>query len=241
MYGATHRFIALADSDGWVVFLDIKKGQWYVGNPSFWAVWEHLEMGLDLENAVKLAAGTRIPLETLQGDIERQTPRLEQLGILATRWKPPGKAARRVLADGPPASARVSVKQAEADSPSGYVTAAIVGFSIAIMLQRVPFWLKLRIIRASRRLRPQRPTLESTTQLVRAVSHIARRHKGMAECLEISLGAFLAGTMLGKAPTWCIGAHTNPLRCHAWLEVDGTAVDSAHGASDRRYRAMIRV
>lgn len=64
------------------------------------------------------------------------------------------------------------------------------------------------------------PTPQEVEQYIRAVRWASKNYPGRAACLETSLGAWLAGALTLKVPTWCIGARFKPLGFHAWVEVN---------------------
>jgi hypothetical protein len=116
----------------------------------------------------------------------------------------------------------------------------MIGFAVAIALRLLPPRATWRLMHASRRMRRQRPTVQSTKQLLATVSWVSKPYPGWRDCIEISSGAYFAAVLLGKAPRWCLGARLRPLGRHAWLEVDEVAVDHQDQAW-RDYEAMIRV
>jgi hypothetical protein len=128
---------------------------------------------------------------------------------------------------------RVSVDASDS-VPTRTAIAAAVGFGIALLLTwLLPFRLRLRVMLAVRRARPERPPLQGTRQLVAAVKRVAALYPGWADCLEQSIGAFFAGALLGAPPGWRFGAETVGHSEHAWaVSAEGVAVDhSDHGLS----------
>lgn len=66
---------------------------------------------------------------------------------------------------------------------------------------------------------------------VRAVRLLARVVPARIACLEESTAATLALALAGRHAEWCHGVATDPVRLHAWLQVDGVPVeepDSTH-------------
>jgi len=43
---------------------------------------------------------------------------------------------------------------------------------------------------------------------------------GRTACLELSLAFVLFALMKRRSSTWCVGVATDPIRAHAWVEVD---------------------
>jgi hypothetical protein len=238
-YGATEQVIGIKDEDAWILLLHLVSGEWLTGNPALGYVWEQLEHGHELSAAIDAAAEGWVPAETLRSALESQIPALVRHAMLVGKPAPPDRFARAILARGQPATRRVAPTASDGAASTREVVAAAVGFWIAILIQRLPFLVRLRFLRAVTRIRAQRPTLPSTLTLVGLNSARGGSHNGWAECLEISMGSFIAAALLGRAPSWCIGAAFAPLRPHAWLEVDGCAVD--HAEQFGTPQAMIRI
>jgi hypothetical protein len=243
-YGATNNVIALPDQDGYLLMVHLTRGQWMIAEPDLAAIWAQLEQGLELHDAIRAAAReSDVDLGLMQEALEQQLPTLIANGMLAERWRGPGRLGRAVCVRGPSTATRTTASAVDATGSLRYRIAASLGLTIAVALARAPRSWHLRLLIAIRRIRRQRPTLQGTTKLVATVLRAAERRPGWAECFEISQAAFVAGAILGEAPAYCVGAQfTNelPLSIHMWLEADGTAVDHAdqHG---RRYQALIRI
>lgn len=58
-------------------------------------------------------------------------------------------------------------------------------------------------------------------------------------CLEESVAAALALTLLGRRVRWCHGVITDPIRLHAWIEVEGRPV--AEPDSTQRCTALLTI
>ncbi len=239
IYAASHRVAAAGDADGYMQLLNLRNKQLAVINPTMRRLWGLLEEGLELDAATTtLSTGEGVPVSTLRRDLAEPIAELESCGMLATRWRQPGRLLRAVIADGSSPS-RVTVTTADEQAPAHYTVAGAVGFAVAILLQRLPLPFTLQLMRGARRLRPQHPALTSSRQLVATVRRLARHHPGWADCYEISMGAFLAAALLGCAPTWSLGADIGSRECHAFLQVDGTAVD--HSEQTVHHQTLIRL
>jgi hypothetical protein len=234
--------VALRDSDDRVLLLNRINGDWWVGDPALKCVWDQLETGLDLQAAIE-AAFESAParwetIDELRGEIERLVPELVASGML-TRRRPRGRLSSATGADGALSSRRVSVAPGSERASARYEVAAIVALWTAIILRHTQFRFMLRILRAARRLRPQHPTLSNTVELVAVVSRKARHRDVWARRQEISVGAFLMGALLGRAPSWCIGGCLDPLEPRAWVETDGIAIDYRDQGGP--YQQMVRI
>lgn len=151
------------------------------------------------------------------------------------RWRRSGGRQRPVPAA---ASERIDAP-GDGDAPARYTAAAAVGLTAAVVLLRIlPCWLVIAFMRAAKRVRRQAPTLETTLQLVAAAADVATRCPANTDCLEIATAAYLAGVLVGRAPDWRLGASFRPLCLHAWVEVDGTAVDHAPQLPKRAFSVL---
>lgn len=56
-------------------------------------------------------------------------------------------------------------------------------------------------------------------------------------CLQRSIATFILCRTSGHVPVWKSGFRLNPFAAHAWVEVDGLAVDEPDGVS--QYRAVL--
>lgn len=99
--------------------------------------------------------------------------------------------------------------------------AATTGFAAAWLLLRLPFRHTTRATRATRHLCRRPATPAEGEALVHAVRHTARWWPGRVACMETSLGAVIAGALLGRRIDWCLGARFSPppVEYHAWAEV----------------------
>jgi hypothetical protein len=237
-YGCLRSVVALNDADGGVALLNLRTGQWLYGVPGLGLVWDELARGLELRAALDAASERGLP-SAARLEIELAVPELAQLRLLTTRPRPPGRLVRSMKASGPSPSRRLSVTETDVDPSMRYRLAAAIGFTTAIILQYVPLRLRLWLLHLSCRLRPQYPTLAATRVLVATVRQVARHHRGWRNCLEINIGAFIAGALLGVAPALCIGVRMVPFEQHLWLEADETAIDDE--PQDGDYTAMIRI
>jgi hypothetical protein len=170
---------------------------------------------------------------------------LDRCGMLSKRRRQPWKrTAGLVVIDASPTKAMTADGEPVDDAP--YKLAAAAGFATALILLRLlrllrlPFWVVLCVARAGRYVARREPSQSTAEQLVSAVKHQARRFP-KAKCLEISLGAFFAGVLVGQAPRWCVGVLSRPPEPHAWIETLDTAIDSEPQTSDRTRQAIVRI
>jgi hypothetical protein len=228
-YGATDRtFVAIDDGHN-ILFLQVRTGRLAGGNANVASVWEQFEEnpGVDLDGAIA-AAAEQIGMHpsVLRAQVRGTAAHLISDGILTTRRPgPPPRRLRAILADESAQPARREPADPDQRVPARVAIAGAVALAIALVLKRLPFWVQLEILAAIRRVRPQRATLSDTRRLAAAVKRAARRCPGRVECLEQSMGAFIAGALLAAAPDWCHGGSLLQDTYHAWVQADDTAVD----------------
>lgn len=87
---------------------------------------------------------------------------------------------------------------------------------------------------ASRTSRPA--TAFETEQIIYAVRRVGQWAPCRVACLEESAAVVLALAMSRHRVTWCHGIAADPVRLHAWVEVDGQPV--AEPTSTRRYTIL---
>jgi hypothetical protein len=94
----------------------------------------------------------------------------------------------------------------------------------------------LRLLRwaTSRTNRPA--TASDAEQVIHAVRRVGRWAPGRVACLEESAAVVLALAVSRHRVTWCHGIAADPVRLHAWIEVDGQPV--AEPTSTRRYTIL---
>lgn len=80
---------------------------------------------------------------------------------------------------------------------------------------------------AFRRTRGRPADMPTAVAALRAVRRLSRWIPARAACLEESVAAVLALRVTGRSVTWRHGVATDPIRLHAWLEVDSRPVDEA--------------
>lgn len=61
---------------------------------------------------------------------------------------------------------------------------------------------------------------------------------GRTACLELSLAFVLFALMRRRSSTWCVGVATDPIRAHAWVEVDRKPFREQDGF-ERHFRKML--
>lgn len=101
--------------------------------------------------------------------------------------------------------------------------AAAAGFTLAVLLLRLPFRHTVRAVRLARRVGRRTLDADRAETLVDAVRHTARWWPGRAACMETSLGAVLAAALLGRRLNWCLGVRfaPPPVEYHAWAGLPG--------------------
>ncbi|MCX4676730.1 lasso peptide biosynthesis B2 protein [Streptomyces sp. NBC_01433] len=100
----------------------------------------------------------------------------------------------------------------------GERVAALTGLLLALLLLRLPFRYTVRAVRWAR-IVGRRPAGRAQGEvLVLAVRHAGRWWPGRVACMETSLGAVLAASLLGQRLDWCLGVRFTPppVEYHAW-------------------------
>lgn len=83
---------------------------------------------------------------------------------------------------------------------------------------------ELSALLASRKQSTRPWTIEEANQAWRDVQKAKKFILRRTACLEESLALFLLATSYGCHVTWCTGIRTAPFTSHAWVEVEGTAL-----------------
>jgi hypothetical protein len=240
MYPATDDVIAAFGRDGYGVLLNLRTGRYHPVNETMGDLWCLLDDGHDLDAALQAIADTGdVEVERVREDAESELAKLRRYRMLTARPRSSRLAIRFGTVD-PTPSRRLAVTDDERASVSQSAIAC-VAFVVALALQRMPFRLMLRIMRASRRVRRrQRPTVADTIRWVATVRRVASKHPGWAECHEISIAAFLVLAALGRAPTWLLLAVFDSDDLHACLEVGDTVVDH-EPQPDKENHPLVRI
>jgi Transglutaminase-like superfamily len=117
----------------------------------------------------------------------------------------------------------------------------LTAFTVAVSLLRC-FSLRATFTtaRTFKRLvrRPGTPAEAERAQASQAWA--AQFFPGRAACLEVSLAAFFAALLRGRAVDWCIGCRLGPAESHAWIEADGHAVGEPAGPG-RAFHVTVRI
>lgn len=87
--------------------------------------------------------------------------------------------------------------------------------------------LAARPLQTQRRVDP-----ETATAIVRAVRRVGRIIPARVACLEESAAVMLILCLAGYGAQWKHGVATDPVRLHAWIEVDGHAIDEPADLAD---------
>jgi hypothetical protein len=222
------------DEDGYGLLMNLQTGKYYAVSRTTVTLWTLLDGGLDLDAAMRqLASRHDVSLATVQRDTEEAIQELRRGRMLASRSKR-GRLAERVAATiGSPAQRIVATSDVTLSKPQ--MAAAWAGFVLALVLQRLPYRLTLRAMTTIRASRAQRPEPHATRQMVATLYGIVWRSPGWAECHEVSVPAYLALAMLGRAPTWLLEAtFTAGVGLHACLCDDDAAIDAVPQPRSRR-------
>jgi hypothetical protein len=211
-------------------------------NRTMTELWRLLdEQGMNLSTATEMLAVTYDrTVAAIRRDCAPAVADLQRARML-TRCHRQGRLRRRVASDAPPPRRRVVAVATEEDepAPASYRAAAWAGYMIGLVLRCLPYRITLWTMLAARSMRAQRPTEASTRQLGAIARRLVHRGPGWAECHEVSVAAYLAAAVIGRAPRWVLDA-TLPFRLHAYLQVGDTAVDDAAPAGGLR-QVLIRI
>ncbi|GLZ28087.1 hypothetical protein Lesp02_02770 [Lentzea sp. NBRC 105346] len=79
-------------------------------------------------------------------------------------------------------------------------------------------------------------TIDDATQVLNAVRWVAMLVPSRVACLEGSAAGMLALSFIRQRATWCHGVAGDPIRLHAWVEVNGQPV--AEPPSTLRYTPL---
>lgn len=74
---------------------------------------------------------------------------------------------------------------------------------------------------------------------VRAVRWVARCVPARVACLEESIATLITLALSGHRADWCHGIATDPIRMHAWIEINGQPIDES--ASTGSHTPLIRI
>jgi hypothetical protein len=117
----------------------------------------------------------------------------------------------------------------------------LTAFTVALVLLRC-FSLRATFtaVRTLKRLVRRPATLAEAERAQASQAWAARFFPGRAACLEVSLAAFLATLLRGRAVDWCIGCRLGPAESHAWIEAGGHAVGEPAGPG-RAFHVTVRI
>ena len=204
-----------------------------------------LEEGWELGEACKeVAMSFGVPVERVLQDMEPVIQALMQQTLLA-RVRPASLVTASVDT---PKSLYTSTAKADDHASSlqsearwyHYLT-IFVGFLGMRLLVRLPFRWWCTLMRWSRRLQPKPASAGLVRQLLQASYRVNRYFPGRIACLERSLAIFIAGFLLGCAPTWCLGSAFDTVRHHAWLEAEGLPVGEAGRIGTKPFGVHVRI
>ncbi|UQA91527.1 lasso peptide biosynthesis B2 protein [Streptomyces halobius] len=122
--------------------------------------------------------------------------------------------------------------------PDRFVAVAALALATALV-HTAPLRATLAVARIAKRCTRRPATATEAGRVVAARDWASRFFPGRAACLEMSLAAFLASTLHGKAVDWCIGCRFAPCESHAWIEADTQPVGETN-TSDRPFHVTLR-
>lgn len=226
---------------GGSVLLNAHSGQWYALNSTAHTLWQEWQRTGDFDSAVD-AMAHRYPRERrtqVRSDAEELAAGLAARGLVVSgepgerpgpgEWPGPGERAEKI----PVAPT--------APRPPSHRGLPRLAFAIALLLLRLPFRLTVALVGARQRWCRAAATEEQALWAVIAVEAVARRFPGRAACLELSLSAVVAMSLLGRRLDWCIGTVDDPYRFHAWAEVDELPVRHPSDSESALFRRVLSI
>ncbi len=97
----------------------------------------------------------------------------------------------------------------------------------------------LRLMEAAPQLHRRTASVDQAEKAVHAVRTMGLFSPARVACLEESVAAVLSLAMRGRRVRWCHGVIADPIRLHAWIEVEGRPV--AEPDSTRRCTALLTI
>jgi hypothetical protein len=227
---------AASDGDG-TVLLDLRSGRYLALNRVGSAVLRGVGSGLSTEAiGARVAAECEAPLERVAPDAERFVAQLLSNGLIeasaledipepaAPAGRPHPAPSDRPVLPAQPALAWVV---------PAYLCLVIVDAALRLLgFGRIHLWLhRLPLGR-------RRPDLERARRLARAVDRAAAFYPKRAWCLERSLVTLILMRVRRWPARLVLGAKRMPFAAHAWVELDGQAVND--GPRVRAYAVLER-
>ncbi|MGW1495307.1 lasso peptide biosynthesis B2 protein [Streptomyces sp. NPDC002402] len=118
---------------------------------------------------------------------------------------------------------------------------AIFALAVATALvQTAPMRGTLALARFAKRCTRRPATAVEAGAVVAARDWASQFFPSRAACLEMSLAAFIASALRGKAVDWCIGCRFDPCESHAWIEADTQPVGEPN-TPDRPFHVTLRI
>lgn len=118
---------------------------------------------------------------------------------------------------------------------------ALAALAAATTLIRVaPLRVTLTIARLAKCAARRPATAAEAARLLAARDWAGQFYLGRAACLEMSLAAFLAACLRGRAVDWCMGCRFDPCESHAWIEADQQPISEPE-TPDRPFHLTLRV
>lgn len=111
----------------------------------------------------------------------------------------------------------IDIKLTWFDRVMGLVTVAIAFIAVRCL----NFYQIYQLLQFLKRSDRREATLAEAEVLWSAVRKSSLLVLGRVACLEFSLAFVLFALTKGLSATWCVGAATDPIRAHAWVEVAG--------------------
>ncbi|MGH8887819.1 MAG: lasso peptide biosynthesis B2 protein [Egibacteraceae bacterium] len=215
--------VAAADLGPVTILLDLDRGDLTALPGPAGTLWAALSETGDLDAAI---AATPAPPDELRALGHQLVARrlLRPTGV-PRPWAPPARPANPVVTASLGSMATpMAVQQPGRPRTAARVlaVAALVCARLAVRTLRFG-WLTVATGRLQRRCR--RPaTAQGAAAALAAVRWATLRVPGRAACLEVSLAATALLAARRRSVTWCLGVAADPVRTHAWIEVDGRPV-----------------
>ncbi|MET7713322.1 lasso peptide biosynthesis B2 protein [Streptomyces sp. NPDC005407] len=133
----------------------------------------------------------------------------------------------------------VPARTARPPLPDRFVAIAALALATTLV-QAAPLRGTLALARTAKRCTRRPATAVEAGRVVAARDWASQFFPSRAACLEMSLAAFIASALHGKAVDWCIGCRFDPCESHAWIEADTQPVGEPN-TPDRPFHVTLRI
>lgn len=226
--------VSVYSKDGEAALLNIHGGAWLTLSPDAAYFWSQLETGVDIDAAVAAVADY---YEETKGAVQTELrPVIELLFFEGFLLAEAETKMAEVHMSTPMTGTGLAIK----GLPRRMRCVAALSLVLSLIVQRLPLWLRLKLLRVLAKLPGGPATLSDAELLVACIRWVGQFYPGRAACLELSVPTFIAGALQGQRVTWCAGIRFDPIVNHAWIEVDGQPVGERE-AERWPFKAAIRI